>query len=515
MDDAIQLRLLPLGKTLKAKRGTPLRDLLFHHGVEYPCGGKGECKGCRVRVLAGDIPSDRAHRDMLSEDELKAGWRLSCQSRAQGDLDIELGLWRPDILVDNTPFHFSPREGYGVAIDLGTTTIAMQRVDLARGQVLSVKTGLNVQAKYGADVMSRVAFACEPGGLATLRDAIRDQLGALIRALLRSPTTAENGGAVETRSLPLREIVVVGNTAMHHLFCGLDAGPLASYPFEPVDAGEQVFEAQALGWTLAGNPKVRFLPCLGGFVGSDVLAGIHATRLFESFKPAALVDLGTNGEIVVGSNQRLICASTAAGPAFEGAKISCGMRAADGAIHRVTVEHGALACDVIGGSAARGLCGSGLVDAVAGGLDLGHVLASGRLAAGGGRLPLQDDVGIDQCDIRQLQLAKGAIAAGIRILANRLGLTEAGLDRLYLAGAFGNYVNRESARRIGLLKLPLEKIKPAGNTALLGAKLALFEPDNGWCDRIRAMTEHICLSADPEFTDVYADEMGFPGADAG
>jgi len=227
--------------------------------------------------------------------------------------------------------------------------------------------------------------------------------------------------------------------------------------------------------------------------------------------PAALIDLGTNGEIVVGNRQRLLCASTAAGPAFEGARISKGMRAATGAISEVRLESGRLRCRVLGQGEARGICGSGLVDAVAAGLDLGSIRASGRLAAGDS-FPVTPSVCLTQQDIRQLQLAKGAIAAGLRLLLAQWGIAPDDLERAYVAGAFGNYINYGSARRIGLLKFPPDKVQPAGNTALLGAKLALFDARqyDGAYPLLLGKIKHVALNEDPSFQDAFVEEMTFP-----
>jgi uncharacterized 2Fe-2S/4Fe-4S cluster protein (DUF4445 family) len=278
-----------------------------------------------------------------------------------------------------------------------------------------------------------------------------------------------------------------------------------------VDDGWRTFAAAELGWLADSAARVHFLPCLGSFVGSDILAGILATGMHEREKPTVLVDLGTNGEIVVGNRERLVCASTAAGPAFEGARISMGMRAATGAISAVSLRDGAFACQVLGEVEPRGICGSGLVDAVACGLDLGRVRSSGRIAAGE-ELPLLAPVKLNQRDIRELQLAKGAIASGIRLLIQRWGTRAEDLERVYLAGAFGNYISRSSARRIGLIDFPVEQVEAAGNTALRGAKLALFglaTRGDGFAGLL-ARTEHIPLNDDPQFHDVYVEEMTFP-----
>ncbi len=295
---------------------------------------------------------------------------------------------------------------------------------------------------------------------------------------------------------------------MHHLFCGIDVEPLSHVPFETARDGLEVFHARALGWEVAGDPQVRFLPCLGGFVGSDILAGILATKMHESAPLVGLIDLGTNGEIVFGNREGMVCASTAAGPAFEAGRISMGMRASTGAITEVALADGALRCHVLGNVEPRGICGSGLVDAVAAGLELGAIQPSGRLANQQRMFPLAPPVALTQADIRELQLAKAAIAAGIGIVLKKLGAEPGDVERLYLAGAFGNYVNRASARRIGLIDFPDDKVQQAGNTALLGAKLALFNP---WLDfaAIRARVRHVSLASDAEFQEIYVGEMRF------
>jgi uncharacterized 2Fe-2S/4Fe-4S cluster protein (DUF4445 family) len=293
----------------------------------------------------------------------------------------------------------------------------------------------------------------------------------------------------------------------------VDTEPLSHYPFESPRTGLEEFRAHDLGWKLAGDPIVHFLPCLGGFVGSDVLAGILATKLHESDDILGLVDLGTNGEIVIGNKDSMVCASTAAGPAFEGAKISMGMRACTGAISEVTVSEGKLQCHVLGNVAPQGLCGSGLVDAVASGLELNVIAASGRLSNGTTNWTLSPPVAISQNDVRELQLAKAAIAAGIQMLCDKMGAGD--LKRIYLAGAFGNYINRASARKIGLIDFPPEKTKPVGNTALLGAKMALFQLGTGdlsYTD-LRQRIRHVALNLDPSFQDVFVEQLAFPQAD--
>jgi uncharacterized 2Fe-2S/4Fe-4S cluster protein (DUF4445 family) len=462
----VTIRLEPLGAWIETEPGAPLRDLLAGFGVEFPCGGKGRCRRCRVRVLDGAV--DRAIEDT-------AGWTLACQARTATNATLEIGQFEAPILADDRPFPFQPRSGRGLAIDLGTTTLVAQLIDLESGAVLGVRAGLNPQAAYGADVMTRIEHALQPEGRAELKDAIRGAIDGMIAGLA--------GGE------PVESVVICGNTAMLHFYDGLDPTPLARAPFEP-----------------ACLESTRdFMPCLGGFVGSDVLAGIVATGMHESTELGVLIDLGTNGEVVVGNRERLLCASAAAGPAFEGRRISCGMRASTGAISEAALEGDQIRCAVIGGPA-RGICGSGLVDAVAAGLDLGRVAPSGRMAA---PLALAAGIALTQADVRELQLAKAAIAAGVRVLLQRFGAGFADVRRVWLAGAFGNYVNRASARRIGLIEFPEDIVTPAGNTALLGAKITLFAPDPSF-HAVRALVRHVPLGADPEFQEQYVAAMPFP-----
>jgi len=502
------IKLSPAGLRLEVTHGTSLQDVLFAQGVEFPCGGSGRCNGCRVKVIGGSLPVTDDEARLLTPAEIADGWRMACRHQVDGDLQLELAQWEMPILEDRSAFAFTPREGLGVAVDLGTTTIVAQLLDLQSGHVLAVRSALNSQARHGADVMSRIEYAlscrkADPptgghGGQAELEKMVRVQIGDMISELLAQARSA----------LPLTRVMLVGNTVMHHCFCGVNVESLAHHPFEPKQPGRFRFSPSELGWSLPSEAAVEFLPCLGGFVGSDVLAGIVATELHGSCELVALIDLGTNGEIVVGNHDRLLCASTAAGPAFEGARISMGMRAARGAICDVQINQGALVCRVIGGDTPRGICGSGLVDAVAAGLDLGWISPNGRMTVGDA-MRLTETVSLSQNDVRELQLAKGAIAAGLRILTRRLGVSLEDIQRVHLAGAFGNYISRASARRIGLLRFPLERIVASGNTALLGAKLALFEDTDAW-ESIAPRIEHVALNEDLEFQDVYAEEMQFP-----
>ncbi|MBW2273538.1 MAG: DUF4445 domain-containing protein [Deltaproteobacteria bacterium] len=503
MSDLVEIELRPLGRTLRVESGTPLQDLLHEYGIEFPCGGSGTCARCRVRVIAGELPLSPEHAAMLTPDAAAEGWRLACRCRAEGPLTLEVEQWESAILSDHSPLRFEPRPGRGVAVDLGTTTLVAQLLDLQSGEVLALERSMNPQAAHGADVMSRLDFARSAPGRRNLVESIRSRIGDMVLALVTSATRPET---------PLESVVVAGNSAMHHLFCDLDLAPLSHAPFEPREGGSHSFAAPELGWRLPGDPAVRVLPCLGGFVGGDLLAGILASGIHETDELRALIDLGTNGEIVLGNRSRILCASTAAGPAFEGGRIGMGMQAVSGAISAVELAGKRPRCHVIGNGPARGICGSGVVDAVAAGLELGVIAASGRLGRGGQPMVLSPPVELTQHDIRELQLAKAAIAAGIQILLEHFGANAGDLDRVFLAGAFGNYVNPASARRIGLVDFRDDQIEAAGNTALLGAKLALFtgNAEAGRFEALREKVEHVPLGSDPRFHEIFVAHTAFP-----
>jgi uncharacterized 2Fe-2S/4Fe-4S cluster protein (DUF4445 family) len=496
-----RILLRPLGVEMSTEPGSALADALAGQGVEFPCGGRGRCRGCRIRVVEGLLPETDADRERLTPAERADGWRLACQAKVAGDLVIELRQWSGLILADETPFTFEPAEGLGVAIDVGTTTMVAQLMDLSTGRVLGTQTALNPQSRHGADVMSRMTVALKPEGLRTLTAVIRQQLALMVAALMEQVPAGKN----------LKRAAVVGNTVMHHLLLGHDVKPLAFYPFLPEHPEGAWLNGPDLGWPAsAREARIHVLPNLGSFVGSDILGVILATRIHESSDRVGAADLGTNGEIVFGNKDGILVASTAAGPAFEGARISQGMRASPGAIDRVSRDGNAVSVHVIGGGSASGICGSGLVDAVACGLDLGVIAPSGRMS--GGDWTLRAPVVIQQKDVRELQLAKGAIASGIRILAEKLDLPLDRVGKFFLAGAFGNNLSVKNGRRIGLLPFREEAIEPVGNAALLGAKIALFMPDmgEGLFKTLLPKVRHMPLEQHPEFQDMFAEEMAFP-----
>ena len=491
--DKVTITLEPLGKEITVNAGTPLIDILNEYGVEFPCGGRGTCGRCKVKLLAGELNPGAEQLEKLRKLKLGSEWRLACYCRADSDITLEVSEFESIILADNSEFDFIPRDGFGIAVDVGTTTVVIQLVNLFNGQVADSVSFLNRQAKFGADLISRIQ-GCLDGSQDEMMSIIRSDTGSVINDMLRR------------NKVDITRVILVGNTVMHHIFSGLDVRPLSFYPFESPDLGVRYFSATDLNWNLPGSPRILFYPSLGSFVGSDILAGIAATKMAEREEYTVLIDLGTNGEIVAGNKDRIVCASTAAGPAFEGARINQGMRAATGAISSVDWTDGNLKCHVIGNAKARGICGSGLIDAISILLQQDMIGIFGEFNSGDERLELCPGVFLTQQDIREFQLAKAAVAAGLNILVKRLNISFDQVDKVFIAGGFGNFLNLKNVIRTGLIKTSEDKIVKFGNTALMGAKLFLFSVESD-IRNILEITEHVNLEGDPEFQDIYIEKM--------
>lgn len=490
----VQIRLHPLGKEVSVARGTSLIDVLHEFGVEFPCGGKGSCGKCKVKVLQGEIHRDPEHKRKLRELGLFPAWSLACKSLADEDLVLEVGQFEAMIQADDSLFSFEARPGYGVAVDLGTTTLVAQLVDLSTAKVLAVETALNPQLKWGSDLISRLESALA-GNEPLLTQLIREEIGGMLQKLFSG------------REILIERLVIVGNTVMQHFFSGSDSRPLSFYPFESPELGAKRFSASELQWKIDCK-EIIFYPSIGSFVGSDILAGIHATGMWRRKEFSVLVDLGTNGEIVVGNSEKLLCASTAAGPAFEGAKISMGMLATTGAISSVTDSGDGVLCSVIGNVPATGICGSGLIDAVAVLLGKGILGDFGEIVSGDNEIALTEKINLTAKDIQEFQLAKAAIAAGLSILLRKLNITSEEISHVYISGAFGNYINLEKMVRTGMMDFPLDRFRKLGNSALIGAKMFLFS-EMEVPEAILAITDHVNLESELDFQDIFVDKLIF------
>jgi uncharacterized 2Fe-2S/4Fe-4S cluster protein (DUF4445 family) len=412
-------------------------------------------------------------------------------------------------------------ECFGVAFDVGTTTLVGTLMNLRTGMAAAVRSTLNGQAPYGADVISRISHAMNGAeSIEELRTAVLSTMNGILDELYRE------AGVTPARTY---EAVVVGNVTMLHLLLGIDPTPISVMPFTPTFMDALSVAASEVGLRIHPAGFIQTLPALGAYVGADIVSGVLATGIAREDKLRVFVDVGTNGEIVIGSSQRTLATAAPAGPAFEGSQIKCGMRATDGAIEGVhlgdTVE-----LQVIGGDIpAQGLCGSGLVDAVAQLLNVGLLNHSGRmLSAADARdhplanrlievdgvraFLLAEGVYLSQRDVRELQFAKGSIATGIKVLMDILGVDASDLDEIFLGGSFGSYLNPESAKIIGLVPpVDVDKIIAVGNSAGEGAKIALLSyRERQVAFELPSRIEYVELSGRTDFNDAFVSVLGFP-----
>ncbi|MFO7871330.1 MAG: ASKHA domain-containing protein [Kiritimatiellia bacterium] len=611
----IKVTFQPAGRSVYVLPGTLLLEAAGRAGIplQTPCGGRGTCGKCKVRVIDGHCPASSSAQKALTADQLKSNYRLACQTYIEETLVVEIPhesrmessdqilthhadsagrALRP--VVAKVHFRLDPPAGgraesdvsrikaalpplkipyrllvklsaflrtnnwqgtaviagdrllqlekgdttastYGIAIDMGTTTVVGTLLDLASGDECAVSSTMNPQVAFGDDVISRISRVRDHyGTLADIQHSAIKAVNSVIHNL------ADKAG-IDPQSI--YEVVVAGNSTMQELLCGLNPCALGEVPFVHVFDRALTLPAQDLGLAINPGGEVFIFPQIGGFVGGDTVAGMLAAGMNKSRDPTLLVDIGTNGEIVVAYDGKFQAASTAAGPAFEGARITQGMRATSGAIEKVVIRDDVL-LNVIGNTRPAGLCGTALIDSAAELLRRGILDETGRILpadeapadtpeAVRSRLvtvegqtnfllvPAEDSSSGDpiylwQKDIRELQLAAGAIRAGINILLRRVGLKPDDLSAVLLAGAFGNFIRRNNARRIGLLpQIPCAGIHFIGNAASLGAKLALLSEDERQrAEILRQKTQHVDLSLDPEFQMEFGNAMTFPAGDA-
>jgi uncharacterized 2Fe-2S/4Fe-4S cluster protein (DUF4445 family) len=485
-DTAVDVAFLPTGKRVTATLGARLLEAARQNDVRISadCGGRGRCQSCAVRIegnVPEPTPSDHA---AFTQQELEAGWRKACQARLTGSCTVHLPLRtqvelvsyandeRPQILPIEEPVlvpddepgfwrrgnqRVGPIDGgqaLGLAVDLGTTSIAGALINLATGQVVCAATVENPQLAYSADVIGRMAYALDhPEGSRQMQRLAVEAATELARRL------------TEGRPDRVAEVAVVGNSVMQHLLLGLPLATLARAPYRPHTLDEAELPAATLGFPFAPGAWLHFGPNIAAFIGSD-----HAAALLEIFadpppSPWMMIDIGTNTEISLFANGELHSVSCASGPAFEGGVLSCGMRAAPGAISKVRLESGRVALETIDSGEPAGICGTGVVSLLSemlrddvvnhrGRLELSHPLVRDRegareflLDAGNGGLPIV----FTQSDVRAVQLAKAAIRTGIDMLLTAAGVHDNEVERYIVAGAFGNFLDLEAAARIGLL----------------------------------------------------------------
>ena len=472
----------------------PVSAVLAAAGLspQQPCGGRGVCGKCAV-TLSGSVSEPNAA-------ERRAGARLACQAVLTGDAEVRLPIDRPmeQIAADGalTLRAARPMEGrYGAAADIGTTTVVLKLFDLKTGACVGEAGMLNPQTAVAADVMGRIGAALQ-GALPALRAQIRGALASLLQ-------TACRGAGIEPESVS--SAVVTGNTTMLYLLTGRSPEPLSHAPFE----ADCLFDELR---TEEGR-AVYLPPCMHAFVGADITCAVLAAGQCDSGAVSLLCDIGTNGELALWKDGTLWVTSTAAGPAFEGAGISCGCGSVRGAIDRVWAQDDMLCAHTIGGAPAVGVCGSGLIDAVAAGLSLELIDETGAMELDS--LALRDGIALQPADIRAVQLAKAAIAAGIETLLETAGVAPEAVETFYIAGGFGSHLNAGSAAAIGLIPEALvPRSRVLGNAALSGAAALLL--DTALQARVRAIAgcaRHVNLGGNPRFNEHYMEQMLFPEAE--
>lgn len=498
------ITVLPLQRSFSVPAGSNLLAVLREQGLtpESPCGGRGTCGKCRVAVNGIET--------LACQTVVNMDMRVMLPGKAAGEMILSRGIEGKTTLAPVRPGR------YHLAYDIGTTTVVCYLLDAETGREVACASMSNPQRQYGADVVSRIQQALH-GELETLTASIRQGMNDLVTTVCTQ---------VNADPAQIGVVAVVGNPCMQQLFLGIKPDNLATIPFAPVLTKASVTDAVPY-LPQCVHAALLTVPDLSGYVGADTIACLLATRQYCRAENALLVDIGTNGEMVLGGKGGMVACATAAGPALEGAMIQFGMRGMEGAIDRVYVQNGKIRCHVIGDVPAKGICGSGLIDAVAVMLETGAINSRGRIQTAQSKpeladrlseidgkrvILLQDGVYLTQQDIREVQLAKGAIAAGIQLMAEHMGLALEDIREVQLAGAFGTAIRPESAARIGLIPpVLLDRIRAIGNAAGSGAKLlalnrAELEQTDALVREIRALN----LAALEDFQDVFVENMSFP-----
>jgi uncharacterized 2Fe-2S/4Fe-4S cluster protein (DUF4445 family) len=513
-------------KSTEVPVDTLLGDAIIATGLplEQPCAGRGTCGKCKVLVETGVTPPDEIESKHLTPGEQAVGYRLACRARVMGDTQVTLA---PIVVYSNKSFRASNRYKrerdvpLGLAIDLGSTTVAAFLTMLDNGEVCAGGATLNQQTVFGGDVISRMAAVLrEKQNAERLHNLALASINQAVDSLKLSPSVMKR----------LERVVIVGNVAMHSLLAKLPIDTLALMPFQPYDKSAIPDATPLMGGIFPEGVKVSMPPLIGGFVGTDTLACLAYFGFDNPPGPMAAIDLGTNGEVMVTDGKRILTASTAAGPAFEGVNISCGSRAVDGAIVDVGINGNEFVFETIANAPAVGLTGSGLLSIVCEMRRHGLLRGDGRLAEAppmmadhmvkgdngrGIRLTQDGDLVFLQKDVRELQKAKGAMRAAMNILMNKLDLEPQDMERVILTGSFGAQLDIDAVIGVGLLPpVRSEVVETIPNGAGLGAAMFLSDEGFRWAEEIAARSEQINLDQDADFMQEYVDSLALePGCD--
>jgi uncharacterized 2Fe-2S/4Fe-4S cluster protein (DUF4445 family) len=462
--------------------------------LSAPCGGRQHCGKCKVRLIEGQVSGDTPDG---------GGWVRACAAVPVSDITIECPasgeLTDNEVTANESRRNPVPAEctRAGVALDIGTTTVSARLLDLDTALVLDTISVLNDQRAFGADVMSRVG-AAQKGKTAELFTLINRQTQRILETFHQ-----------RLRIQKIEQLAVSGNTVMLHLFLNVDPSSMGSLPFSPVFLEEKILKGESLSLSAE---KITVLPSIAAFIGGDITAGLAALDITNTPGPSLFIDIGTNGEMALIKGKSILCCSTAAGPAFEGAEISCGMGGITGAISGAEMAGNSVSVTTIGNVPPAGVCGSGLVDTVAIMLKQGIIDETGFMADSAKSFSLAPGIAITAADIRQFQLAKSAIMSGIKILCKNAGLHAADIRSVFIAGGFGFFINKHNAIAAGIFPAEfLESLSICGNLSLRGAEECLTDKNFlDKCRQIAAQCSVIDLAADPSFTDEFAENMLFP-----
>ena len=501
-----------------------LREKNIH--IDAACNGLGVCGKCKIKLESTDVSI--SERKLLGEENIKSGYRLACMHSID-EVDKEFILKsfesekKPESIVLTESFtpkiiHTNIQEKYGIAIDIGTTTVAMELIDLKNAKIISKVADVNSQVKFGFDVMSRIAFTLEnPEGLSTLQKSIVDTLNTLINKLLDES---------KIRREDIAELAVSANTTMCHILLGESVESLGKFPFLPRFTEVKRVCAKDIGIDL--DATLITLPHISGFLGSDIVAGVYASGICDDNKAENIlfIDIGTNGEMLLKTDKKLLATSCAIGPALEGMNISCGIRAGIGAIDDFHIDESGISYTTIGNTEPTGICGSGVLSMVRELLKAGFINKMGAIDKkcldsnrsfikaddfGKPFIKINDNMYFTTKDIRQVQLAKGAILSGIRALIKKAGINTGDITRVCIAGQFGKCISMDSFFGVGLMPREFEgKVEYLGNTSLTGAYMALLDKNAiEYMTEISVETEYFELSKLDEYEKIFAKALRF------
>ena len=525
MPESFRIDFEPLGRRGEARPGQTLLNAAQAAGVGLAsvCGGAGTCEECRLRLVSGRLtPATLVEQISLTEEDLAAGFRLACQAEPLSDVKLDIPpeslstAQRLQIEGQETYTAVNPavfaRGAYGLAVDIGTTKLAAYLVSLETGETVAKAGMMNPQIAFGEDVISRIAYAGrEPDGAKTLQQVLVDTLNKMVAGMCAEAHVPPNS---------VLDAVLVGNTIMHHLFAGLPVEQLGHAPFTPATTQPLTIPAGELGLILGPASKAYLPPVIAGYVGADHIAMLLATEAWKSTRNIIALDIGTNTEISLAANGNVTCCSCASGPAFEGAHIREGMRAAPGAIERARWSDGKFLWQSIENLPPVGICGSGILDVVAALQDGGLVKRTGVMKTNSGfegvlvpaaQTGLGRDLVVTRKDVHEIQLAKSAIRVGVEILLQNAGLASADLDEFIVAGAFGTYLDLRSAERTGMFPhLPMERFRQVGNAAGVGAKQMLVSVDKRReAEMIAGQISYVELTTQAAFTPLFMEHLCF------